>query len=265
MRKYALISGASSGIGESMARYAAEQGCDVGLTARRVDRLEALAHELIEAHGVEADVFPKDLCKPGSADDLADEIKGAGRDVDILVNNAGMSIARGFAGTDVDAQRRFVELTATTPMALAHAFLPKMLEKGWGRIINISSITALSSGGKGHTLYPAAKAFLLKFSQSLNAEVASRGVNVTAVLPGFVETEFQQANGIADQMDGTTRRFAQTAREVAEEAWLRNEKGVEIVVPGFLPKIAASCLRYFPEQIVRAMTRPAAAKYYVGD
>ncbi len=258
-----LITGASSGIGAAMARLAARKGFDVALVARRAERLEALAGEL-RAAGARADVFMAHLSQAGAARKLSEDVKAAGPRVDMLVNNAGATVTKGFAGTSLEEQIAFLELTVVTPAALAHAFLPGMLERGWGRIINISSIAALSSGGKGNTLYPAGKSFLLKFSQSLAAEVRARGVHVTAVLPGFVATEFQAANAIPNK-GGTTRRFAQTAEEVAAEAWARNDKGHEIVVPGGPPKFAAALMRVLPEPWMRALTRRAAEKYYVGE
>ncbi len=264
VRRYILVTGASSGIGAAMARLAAQKGHNVGLVARRVDRLEALANELRHA-GSEVDVFPQDLSLPGSAEGLAPYILSRRPCVDALVNNAGATVPKGYAGTSFAQQRAFLELTVTAPTALTHAFLPSMLAQRWGRIINISSIAALSSGGKGNTLYPAGKSFLLKFSQSLNAEVSSRGVYVTAVLPGFVATEFQAANGIPVADNGATRQFAQTAEEVATEAWARNQKGHEIVVPGMAPKLAAALMRFLPEPLMRAFTRSAAEKYYVGE
>jgi hypothetical protein len=262
-RRYALITGASSGIGAAMARLAVSKGFNVGLVARRAERLEALAREL-RGQGAQVDVFVADLAQPGAAQSLARDVKAAGAQVDALVNNAGATITKGFAGTTLDEQNAFLELTVVTPAALAHEFLPGMLERGFGRIINISSIAALSSGGKGNTLYPAGKSFLLKFSQSLNAEVKDRGVHVTAVLPGFVATEFQQANNIP-MAGGAPRRFSQSPEEVAQEAWARNERGHEIVVPGGPPKLAAAVMRVLPEPWMRALTRAAAEKYYVGE
>lgn len=263
-RRYALITGASSGIGAAMARLAVSNGCDVGLVARRADRLEALADEL-RASDARAGVFMADLSQAGAAQKLAGEVSASGARVDILVNNAGATVTKGFAGTALAEQIAFLELTVVTPAALAHAFLPNMLARSWGRIINVSSIAALSSGAKGNTLYPAGKSFLLKFSQSLNAEVKARGVHVTAVLPGFVSTEFQAANNIPMEGGGATRRFSQTPEEVAQEAWARNEKGHEIVVPGGPPKLAAAFMRFLPETWMRALTRAAAEKYYVGE
>ncbi|MDZ4762220.1 MAG: SDR family NAD(P)-dependent oxidoreductase [Alphaproteobacteria bacterium] len=262
-RRYALVTGASSGIGAAMTRLAAARGFDVAVVARRADRLEALATEL-RASGTGTDVYAADLSEPGGASVLAARINERGRQPDMLINNAGATITRGYAGTTWPEQRAFLELTVTTPALLTHAFLAAMLQRSWGRIVNISSIAALSSGGKGNTLYPAGKSFLLKFSQSLSAEVKARGVHVTAVLPGFVSTEFQSANGIP-MSGGPSRRFSQTPEEVAREAWTRNDKGHEIVVPGMAPKLAAGLMRVLPEPLMRALTRSAAEKYYVGD
>jgi hypothetical protein len=262
-RRYALVTGASSGIGAAMARLAAAKGFDLCLAARRVERLDALADELRQL-GAGVDVFAADLSHPGAAQRLAEAVRAKRSVIDVLVNNAGATVTKGFAGTDVQEQTAFLELTVVTPVVLAHACLPAMLAQGWGRIINISSIAALSSGAKGNTLYPAGKSFLLKFSQSLNAEGKGRGVHVSAVLPGFVATEFQAANNIP--MDGgAPRRFSQTPEEVAIEAWRRNEKGHEIVVPGGPPKLAAAVMRLLPEPWMRALTRSAAEKYYVGE
>jgi len=261
-KRYALVTGASSGIGAAMARLAVGKGFDVGLVARRAERLEALANAL-RSDGVAADVFVADLSRPGAAEALGAEVNAKGRQPSVLVNNAGATITKGYAGTSWQEQSALLELSVAAPAALAHAFLPAMLADGWGRIINISSIAALSSGGKGNTLYPAVKSFLLKFSQSLNAEVRGRGVHVTAVLPGFVATEFQEANGIP--MEGAARQFSQSAEQVAKEAWSRNEKGHEIVVPGMPPKFAAAIMRALPEPVMRALTRSAAEKYYVGE
>ncbi len=262
-RRYAVVTGASSGIGAAIARIAVAHNFDVALVARRIDRLHALADELRDA-GASVDVFMADLSEIDAAETLVTKIHERGHEPDALINNAGATVIKGYAGTTWAEQRAFLELTVNTPAALAHAFLPAMLARGWGRVINISSIAALSSGGKGNTLYPAGKSFLLKFSQSLNAEVKDRGVHVTAVLPGFVSTEFQAANNIP-MNGGATRQFSQTPEQVAEEAWSRNEKGHEIVVPGMPPKLAAGLMRALPEPLMRMLTRSAAEKYYVGE
>ncbi len=230
-RATALITGASSGIGAAMARLAAGKGFDVGLVARRAERLEALAGEL-RATGARADVFMADLSQAGAARQAG----AGGADVRRAHRRAGQQCRRdrhqGLCRHDARRADRVPRTHRSDARPRSRTpSCRKCWQRGWGRIINISSIAALSSGGKGNTLYPAGKSFLLKFSQSLNAEVRARGVHVTAVLPGFVATEFQAANNIPNE-GGATRRLAQTAEEVAAEAWARNEKGHEIVVPG---------------------------------
>lgn len=262
-RRYAIVTGASSGIGEAMARLIVNNGFDIGLVARRGDRLLALATALA-ARGAEVDVFPADLSSPRAGEQMATLVSEKKRQVSVLVNNAGATLARSFSATTLSEQQAFVELTVQTPVALTHAFLPFMLSAGYGRVLNIASITALSSGGKGNTLYPAGKSFLLKFSQSLAAEVKARGVLVTAVLPGFVATDFQYANGLVRGRGGA-ERFAQCPEDVVREAWSRNAKGHEVVVPGMAAKGAAALMRFLPEPFMRSLTRAAAEKYYVGD
>ncbi len=262
-RPFAVITGASSGIGTAFARRAAKEGFDVALVARRLERLKSLCAEISRDCGVRALPLDVDLAAPGAAAEVMSRLNG--QVVDLLVNNAGHSIANGFAHTKFEEQRKFLDLMVTTPVALSHAVIPGMISRGAGRIINISSITAFSSGGKGHTLYPAAKSFLVKFSQSLSAELRERGIKITAVCPGFVDTEFQIANDMAGKTPPPPKFMLQTPEQIVEESWRRNLAGVEVVVPGLLPKAAAAFLRYAPEQIVTPMTRKAAAAHYIGD
>ncbi len=257
--KRALITGASSGIGASFARHAAAQGCDVALVARRNDVLAVLAGEIEKAHGVRASVISADLCSPEAIDGVLDQ---AGP-VDILINNAGYSIPPLFEKTQWSAQRAFLEITVMTPARLAHGVLPGMLARGYGRIINVASAAAFSSGAAGHTLYPGGKSFLVKFSQSLSAEVKARGVFVSALSPGFVQTGFHAANGTQAQMAQAPRHFWQSPEQVVEEAWSRNAKGHEIIVPGLHNKIAIALLRHLPEAWTQGMVRAQAEKYRV--
>lgn len=260
-KRLALITGASSGIGAAFARFAAAQGCDVALVARRTHVLAALAKEIEAAHGVRAKVIGADLSGPQAIEGV---LAQAG-DVDILINNAGYSIPPLFEKTQWLQQRAFLEITVMTPAALAHAVLPGMLARGFGRIINVASAAAFSSGAAGHTLYPGAKSFLVKFSQSLSAEVRARGVLVSALSPGFVQTGFHEANGTQAQMAKAPRHFWQSPEQVVEEAWARNAKGVEIIVPGLHNKIAIALLRHLPEAFTQGMVRAQAEKYRVDE
>lgn len=263
--KLALITGASAGIGVAYARHAAALGHDVALVARRLDRLEALAEAMRAEFGVHVYPIKADLSEPSSAEMIIRTLRNVDRDIDILVNNAGFSIPKGFAWTSLEQQKNFMAVTVDTPLSLCHHVLDGMIKKRWGRIINVSSITAFSQGGKGHTLYPAGKSFLVKFSQSLNAEMRGYGIYVSAVCPGFVKTEFQIANNTSEKLRDTSGWFWQEPEDIVQESWRRNDNGVEVIVPGLAPKIMATILKYIPEPIITPVTRNAAAQHYAGD
>src|SRR5262249_38623075 len=152
--------------------------------ARRRDRLEALAEELRAKHNVKALVVPADLSKPEAHEPILAALAAEGANVGTLINNAGFSLPRTDAETSWAEQRDFIMTLVVAVCDLTHALLPAMIARRRGSIINVSSMTALSPGGAGHTLYPAAKSFVLKFALSLDAEVRAKGVKVSCVVPG---------------------------------------------------------------------------------
>lgn len=264
-RPLALITGASSGMGAAFARAYAARGCDLALTARRTDRLEALAAELSAAHGIEAFAIPADLAVWEPQAPIMAALEQRDRHADILVNNAGFSIPQSFAAVPWERQRDFLMTLVLAPCALAHAVIPAMLAKGSGRIINVASLASFSPGAAGHSLYPGAKSLLLRFSQSLNAEYRAAGLKVTAICPGFTQTEFAAANATQHLMDQAPRAFFQTAEQVAAHAIAANEKGRVIAVPGWHNQLAALMLRYLPEPLVNLAIRQGSAKYHLKD
>ena len=245
----ALVTGASSGIGAAMARRLAARGYDVALVARRADRLEALARDLQAQHGRIALAIPADLSLPDAHRPIMAALEG--RSVDLLVNNAGLSIPEPFAGTSWARQRDCLMTLVTAVADLTHAVLPGMIARGSGRIITISSILALSQGGPGHTLYPAAKAFAHLFMLSLDAEVRRQGIVCTSVLPGTTESEFREANHIALKAGGLAGLFTQSADQVARAAIEGNARGRLIVIPGLHNKIAALAMKVAPGGLIR--------------
>ena len=264
-RPLALVTGASAGIGASFARALAARGYDLALVARRLDRLEELAKDLRarstrEAFPIQADRSLAEAHLPVMA-----ALKERGRSVDMLVNNAGFSIPKTFAATQWAEQRDFTMTLVMAVAGLTHAVLPDMLARGRGSIVNVSSMTALSPGGAGHTLYPAAKAFVLKFSLSLDAEVRTKGVRVTCVIPGFTESEFSLANGTRGVLDKTPRNFMMTAEAVVQATLKGNDRGHAVVIPGLHNQIAAGLMKYLPDRLVTAIIRGAAEKYRVED
>ena len=261
-----VITGASSGIGAQFARAYAARKCDLILVARRMDRLEALAVELTDKYGVKVTCLDSDLSQRDRVIHLLERIKALNVQVDGLVNNAGYSIAHTFAATTWAQQCDFVDVCVTTPTHLAHGLLGPMLQRGFGRIINISSIVAFSPGAAGHTLYPAAKAYMLKFSRSLAAEVAAKGVKVTAVCPGTTDSEFMQANGMTKVLPQTAKRRGSMSAESVVEAGIRaNEAGREVIVTGFINKFAVAMMGLLPDPLVTALIRWGASKYQIHD
>src|SRR6185436_5398402 len=180
-RPLALVTGASSGIGDAFARALAARGCDLALTARRTDRLEALAAELSAGHGIEAFAIAQDLAILDAHIPILAAVAARGRHVDILVNNAGFSIPQSFAAVPWSAQRDFLMTLVVNACGLAHAVIPGMAERRSGRIINVASLAGFAPGVAGHSLYPGAKSLMISFSQALDAEYRAQGLKVTAL------------------------------------------------------------------------------------
>jgi short-subunit dehydrogenase len=264
-RPLALVTGASAGLGEAFARAYAARGHDVALVARRVERLEALAEELRADHDVMVLVIPADLSLWEAHRPILQAVTDAGRHVDVLVNNAGFGIAQSYVGVPWERQRDFLMTLVVNACALAHEVIPGMVARSGGRIINVASLAAFAPGAAGHSLYPAAKSFAVKFSQALDAELRDKGIRVTAVCPGFTKTEFAAANGTQHLMDQAPRHFWQTADQVVQTTIVANEHGRVVVVPGWHNKLAAALMRCLPEGLVSAMIRSGAAKYRLED
>ncbi len=262
-RRLVLITGASAGLGAEFARAYAARGCDLALAARRVDRLEALAGELTRAHGIEAFSIGVDLAAYEAERLVLDAVAARGRHVDVLVNNAGFSIPQSFAAVPWERQRDFLMTLIVSACGLAHAVIPGMVERGDGAIINVASLSGFAPGTAGHTLYPAAKSFTIKFSEALAEEYGHDGIRVTAVCPGFTHTEFALANGTQAVMDASPRMAFQTAGPVIQAAIRANDRGRVVLVPGWHNKLAAGLLHYLPEHFVKAVLRAGSKRFHL--
>ena len=234
----ALVTGASAGLGAAYARQLAARGADLVLTARREDRLAALADEL-RAGGRWVQVVPADLSRPEAPAALMATLE---RPVDLLVNNAGFGLPGTYDATSWTQQRDFIQLMLTACAELAHRSLPGMRERGWGRIVNVASLAGIVPGSAGHTLYGATKAFLISFSQSLAAEGEGAGVRAQACCPGFTYTEFHDVNGTREQ-----------AREMPEALWMQ----ADAVVRGSLDALEDGPVVYVPGRLNKTIARAA--------
>ena len=194
----ALITGASAGIGAEYARQLAAAGYDLALTARRRERLQALADELADTHGVDCLTIVADLADPQASSAICQAVTDSGRSVDVLINNAGYAIAGHYHHTEWEDQARFLQVMVTAVADLSHRVLPGMRERGRGGIINVASLAGIVPGSSGHTLYAAAKAFMIRFSESLAMECDGTGVSIQALCPGFTYSEFHDVVGTRD-------------------------------------------------------------------
>lgn len=256
--RLALVTGASAGLGRAFAERYAAAGADVMLVARRKEKLEDVAHGLEAACGVKAFVVAQDLSVADAQANVFAEVAAAGRRVDILVNNAGFSIPDQFAETDWKRQQAFIGTLVNAVASFSHAALPDMLEQRWGRIINVSSMLAYAPGGVGHTLYPAAKAFVLRFSQSLHHELRGTGVHCMATCPGSTATDFKAASGIGDGEAVRPSLFVQSAEAVVKGAVAASERGRAVHVSGWHNKVAVSAMQFLPDEWFAPFARLAA-------
>ncbi|NWG45765.1 MAG: SDR family NAD(P)-dependent oxidoreductase [Alphaproteobacteria bacterium] len=255
----ALVTGASAGIGAAFARLLGALGHDLVLTGRRAGRLHLLADELRGEHAVDVRVVAADLADPAAPAAILEGAGGTGA-VDVLVNNAGYGINADFADTDWRAQADFIQVMVTAPMALTHACLGPMREKGFGRIIQVASLAGLLPGGAGHTLYAASKAFLIKSAQSLALECEGTGVHVSALCPGFTRSEFHDVNGARAEVERLPGFLWQSAERVAELGYEAVQAGRPVCVTGGVNRSIAALARLLPEglghDIARRRTRP---------
>jgi short-subunit dehydrogenase len=253
-RRLALITGASAGIGAAFARILASHGYDVALTARRADRLEALAAEIRLRFGVEAYAIPADLADPAGVDAVLAGVEAQGRVVDMLVNNAGYGLPGTYATTAWADQGKFLQVMLTSVCELTHKVLPGMVERRFGRIVNVASLAGLVPGAAGHTLYAATKGFLVKFSQSLHLENLSTGVHVSALCPGFTYSEFHDVNGTRAQVSQSLPAWLwMGADEVAATGYEAVEANRPVCVPGAPNKTIAAIAKLLPDDWALAL------------
>jgi len=257
----ALVTGASSGIGLAFARVLAERGYEMVLTARRRDRLESLAKELSERYLVRSHVLVGDLSETGTVERLASDLTRKSLTVDVLVNNAGFGVPGSYASTTWPEQQAFLQVMVTSVAELTHCLLPGMIERKWGRIVNVASLAGLLPGVAGHTLYAASKAFLITFSESLALEAGRHGVNVTATCPGFTLSEFHDVIGTRAQVNQLPTFMWLDADFVARQSYEAVMAGIPVYVPGRINRSIAGLSRVLPRRLVWALMKRNAGKF----
>lgn len=243
----ALITGASSGIGLALAHEFAKHGHHVVLVARSRDALETLAQELREQYKIIATPTFKDLSQPNAAQELFDDLRDAGLTIDILVNNAGLGSAGDFVHMETNAIHSMLAVNMNALTELTRLFLPSMVQRHWGRILNVGS-TAAYQPGPFMAVYYATKAYVLSFSEALSYELKGTGVSVTCLNPGATQTNFFQAGNMSDIP--MARNLRMPVSRVAQLGYRGLMSGKRVVVPGFWNTLGTMVVPLLPRSLV---------------
>ncbi len=244
----ALITGASAGIGTAFAREFARHGYDIVLVARRQDKLEEIAGNLRRDFDVAVLVIAADLAAEDANPAIVAQLENNGVHVDALINNAGYALTGGFLEPTWDEHRAMLQVMLNGYTELTYLLLPGMLERGFGRIINVSSLSAMAPPSKG-SLYSAIKRYVNDFSAAVDFEFRERGIHCTAVCPGFTYTEFHDVMGVREATNKFPKYVWQSAEAVAAEGYDAVMKGKVIKVTGRLNRFIAALLGLMPRAL----------------
>ena len=252
-----LVTGASSGIGAEIARGLARRGHGVTLVARREERLRELADELASEHDVRAETIAADVSAADERRKLTAEVEARGLTVEVLINNAGFGSGGKFVTLDAEKEASMIRTNVEAIVALAGHYLPQMVERGRGAVLNTASLISFQPVPYQAT-YGASKAAILNFTDAVHEELRGTGVTITAVAPGPVRTEFGEAGGFGGADDKIPGWFWLDADDVAEAAIDGLEKGERVVVPGVINQAAA----YGGQHMPRSLLLPLAARVW---
>ena len=243
MSKWALVTGATAGIGESFTRLLASKGFNIALVARDEARLHERAAALREKYGVQTFVLPADLATAQGCAAVEDYLQEF--DIEVLINNAGFGINKAFTASELQAEQDLLDVLVRTPMRLMHVILPKMKARNSGTIINVSSVASFIAGGT----YSASKSYLTVLSESLHTEVRDTNVKISALCPGFTRTEFHQRGRM--KMKGLPDFMWLDSDELVAASWSDAQSGKAVSIPGWQDKILIALISLAPRSAVR--------------
>ena len=243
MASWALVTGATAGIGESFSRLLASHNYNIVLVARDLPRLEERAKNLEEKYGIQTQVIQADLATDEGCMKIEKYI--AENHIDVLINNAGFGTNKAFTMSSLEIEQQLLDVLVRTPMRLMHVALPLMKERNNGIIINVSSVAGYIAGGT----YSASKSYLTVLSESLNTELSATNVKVSALCPGFTRTEFHQRGKMS--MKGLPNFMWLNADRLVEQSWKDALKGEAVSVPGWQYRGLVFVIQAVPRSLVR--------------
>jgi uncharacterized protein len=259
-KQIALVTGASGGIGEDLARELAARNYNLVLVARSADKLEALVHELHQKYGIESTAISMDLSTPNAAERLTKELETRDMTIDVLINNAGFADYGEFWNLDTNKTAQMLHLNITTLTMLSRALLPGMVTRKRGKILNVAS-TAAFMPGPLMSVYYASKNYVLALSEGLSEELSGTGVTVTALCPGPVKTGFQARAAMQDsKLLKNPMNPMMDSKDVAKQGVAALERGQRVIIPGITNQFLAMIPRWMPRALVPGMVKNAQAR-----
>ena len=243
MAQWALVTGATVGIGESFTRLLASKGYNIALVARDEVRLHERAGELREKYGIQTFVLPADLATKSGVKSVEKYIQSY--EIEVLINNAGFAINKVFTASDLGDEQDLLNVLVRTPMRLMHVILPGMKERKSGTIINVSSVAGFIAGGT----YSAAKSYLTVLTESINADLKGSGVKVSALCPGFTRTEFHKRARM--KMKGLPSFLWLNAEKLVAKAWKDAQANKPVSIPGWQYKLLIAIISITPRGLIR--------------
>ena len=243
MSKWALVTGATAGIGESFTRMLASKGFNIALVARDEARLHERAAGLREKYGVQTFVLPADLATDQGCKSVEEYLKEF--EIEVLINNAGFGINKLFTMSAIDAEQDLLDVLVRTPMRLMHVVLPQMKARNSGTIINVSSVASFIAGGT----YSASKSYLTVLSESLHTELRGTNVKISALCPGFTRTEFHERGRM--KMKGLPEFMWLDSDQLVARSWSDAQSGKAVSIPGWQYKLLVGFISILPRGMVR--------------
>ena len=259
---YALITGASSGIGLEIAKNLAKRGYNLILTARRTEMLDSLAMEITSENDIHVDIISKDLSKYETPKEIFEFCESKNYQIDLLVNNAGYGIKTSFHETSIEVEEDFIRVLGTSVIMLTKLFIPKMLSNGGGKIMIISSVASFAAPSAIQPLYGPIKTFMNRFSDSININYKHKGITSTALCPGFTTTGFHTASGVQEEMDKVPRFMVFPAERIANEGVDAMFAGKSYCVPTKTYKLLVFLLKNIPQSVFNLLGKSLAPGRY---
>ena len=260
--KYTLITGASSGIGLEIAACMADKGHNLILTARRENILMEASNDISEKYKVKVDYIAADLSDIDAPERIFNYCEENDYEVDVLVNNAGYGIPTSFHETSMEEEEKFIRVLGISVIAMTKIFLSGMIERGYGRIMIVSSVAAFSPPSSIQPLYGPIKTFMNRFSDGINLNYNHKGITSTAVCPGFTVTGFHTASGVQDEMDRVPSFMKLSATRVASEGVEATLSGKPLCIPSKTYKTLVFILKYVPKSILTLLGKGLAPGRY---